>query len=224
VILNFLVLGTVLVLAGLGLRFEKGFGWGWGLVWWGSTWWATALLMVMYAKFGKFRQRDRILDLAQLGGGETVLDVGTGRGLLAIGAARRLTTGRSIGIDVFQKEDLSGNSLERTQANLVAEGVEGRVEIRADDARKLSLESASVDRVVSNLCLHNLYKKDERAQALAEIVRVLKPGGRAVISDYKLVDEYAAAFRAHGLTVAKHGPYLMDTFPPLRIVVAIKPA
>ena len=123
VILNFLVLGTVLVLAGFGLRYEKGYSWGWGLVWWGSTWWATGLLMVLYAKFGKFKQRDRILDLAGLSGGETVLDVGTGRGLLAIGAARRLPAGRSIGIDVFQKEDLSGNSLERTRANLAAEGI-----------------------------------------------------------------------------------------------------
>jgi len=45
-------------------------------------------------------------------GGEHVFDVGTGRGLLLIGAARRLTSGKGIGIDVWSTKDLSGNSLE----------------------------------------------------------------------------------------------------------------
>jgi SAM-dependent methyltransferase len=219
VILNLGVLGTVLVLAGLGLRYERGHGWGWGLVWWGSAWISTALLMLLYAKFGKFRQRDRILELASLGAGVSVLDVGCGRGLLAIGAARR--GARAIGVDIFQKEDLSGNTLERTLANVRAEKVE--VDVRHEDARALSFADGTIDRVVSNLCLHNIYDKAERQKALQQIARVLKPGGRAVISDYKLVDEYAAFFAQQGFTVEKHGPFLMDTFPPLRVVVAVKP-
>ena len=62
-----------------------------GSIVWGGSWMATATLMLAYAKIGKFRHRERILDAgAACGGGETVLDVGTGRGLLAIGAAKRL--------------------------------------------------------------------------------------------------------------------------------------
>ena len=96
-----------------------------GLYWWGGAWMVTALLMLAYARFGKFRHRERILGLARLAGGETVLDVGTGRGLLAVGAAKRLPAGCAVGIDIFQKSDLSGNALERTLANVAAEGVGG---------------------------------------------------------------------------------------------------
>jgi cyclopropane fatty-acyl-phospholipid synthase-like methyltransferase len=44
-----------------------------------------------------------------LRGDETVLDVGYGRGLHLIGAAKRLTTGKAPGVDIWQAEDLSGN-------------------------------------------------------------------------------------------------------------------
>lgn len=90
---------------------------GWGLaIGCGSG----GLLMLIYAKFGKFGHRDRMLKLHNWRGDEQVLDVGTGRGLLLVGAARRLTTGHATGIDIWNKEDLSGNALERTEQNLAA--------------------------------------------------------------------------------------------------------
>lgn len=193
-----------------------------GLYWWGGSWIVTAILMLLYARFGKLRHRERILDLLRLGGGETVLDVGTGRGLLAIGAAKRLPTGRAIGIDIFQASDLSGNALERTQANVDAEGVAARCQIRHEDARTLALADGSVDAVVSNLCLHNIHPRAERERALAEIARVLKPGGRAVLSDFVNTRQYAAFLRARGWSVTSRW-FPFDTFPPLRIVVAEKP-
>jgi SAM-dependent methyltransferase len=194
-----------------------------GFYWWGGAWIVTAACMLAYAKIGKFRHRDRMLQLARLGGGETVLDVGTGRGLLAVGAARLLTAGRAIGIDIFQTKDLSGNALERTVANVAAEGVAARCEIRHEDARRLTLADGSIDVVVSNLCLHNIAPRPERERALAEIVRVLKPGGRALISDFIKTAEYVEFFRQAGLTVTRRGPFVVDTFFPLRIVVADKP-
>jgi cyclopropane fatty-acyl-phospholipid synthase-like methyltransferase len=193
-----------------------------GLYWWGASWMLMSLLMLAYARFGKFRHRERILDLARLAGGETVLDVGTGRGLLAVGAARRLPRGRALGIDIFQKSDLSGNALDRTLANVAAEGVAQNCEIRHEDARTLVLADGSIDAVVSNLCLHNIHPRAERERALAEIARVTRPGGRAVLSDFVNTRQYAAFFRARGWTVTTRWfPY--DTFPPLRIVVADKP-
>jgi cyclopropane fatty-acyl-phospholipid synthase-like methyltransferase len=193
-----------------------------GLYWWGGAWIVTSLLMLAYARFGKFRHRERILDLARLGGGETVLDVGTGRGLLAIGAARRLSGGRAVGIDIFQKSDLSGNALERSLANVAAEGVGARCEIRHEDARTLALGDGSVDVVVSNLCLHNIHPRLERERALAEIARVIKPGGRAVLSDFVNTRQYAAFYRQRGWGVTTRW-FPFDTFPPLRIVIAEKP-
>src|SRR5215471_11213682 len=93
------------------------------ILWRPSAFWpgvslvAGGILMLVYAKWGKFSHRDRMLNMISWRGDEHVLDVGTGRGLLLIGAARRLTTGKSTGIDIWSTKDLSGNSLERTQAN-----------------------------------------------------------------------------------------------------------
>lgn len=70
--------------------------------------------MVWDCKVGKLRSRDRLLDGLALRGDETVLDVGCGRGLLLIGAAKRLTTGTAVGVDIWQTEDLSGNRPEAT--------------------------------------------------------------------------------------------------------------
>ena len=72
--------------------------------------------MILYSKFGKFRHRDRMLKMVNWKGDEIVLDVGTGRGLMMIGAARKLTSGKSVGIDIWSKKDLSGNSMEKTSA------------------------------------------------------------------------------------------------------------
>jgi arsenite methyltransferase len=54
-------------------------------------------------------------------------------------------------------------------------------------------------------------------------VRVLKPGGIALISDYKRTSEYADEFHNAGLLVEKKRGSLITTFPPLTIVIARKP-
>jgi SAM-dependent methyltransferase len=112
--------------------------------------------MLLYAKVGKFYHRDQMLARIIWTGHETVLDVGTGRGLLMIGAARKLTTGKAVGIDVWSKTDLSGNSLEKTKLNVNLAGVSARVEVKNDDATALTFPDASFDVVLSNLCIHNV--------------------------------------------------------------------
>ena len=182
------------------------------------------ILMLVYSKAGKFRHRDRILAKVSWKGNESVLDVGAGRGLLLIGAAKRLTTGEATGIDIWNSEDLSGNSPQALIQNIVIEGVGRKADVKSEDARKMSFSDGTFDVVLSNLCLHNIYQQEGRAQACREIARVLKPGGVAVISDFKHLQEYAAAFAASGLTVELCPPDWAGTFPPLRILVARKAA
>src|SRR5689334_31483 len=162
-----------------------------------------------------------MLNMVRWRGDEQVLDVGTGRGLLLIGAARRLTSGRGTGIDVWSTKDLSGNSLERTQANVEVEGVKNKVTLQSDDARKLSFPDASFDVVVSNLCIHNIPKAEGR-QACREIARVLKPGGTALISDFINISFYQKVFVASGLKASRTSLNLLS-FPPLRLIQADKP-
>jgi len=226
VIRNLLVIGIALIISGVFFPIMHLGGvtvrWGQSVFWAGGFCVAEGILMLLYAKWGKFRHRDRMLNMVPWHGDEQVLDVGTGRGLLLIGAARKLTTGKGTGIDVWSAKDLSGNSLARTEANVEVEGVKEKVTLKSEDARKLSFPDASFDVVLSNLCIHNIPDTEGRAQACREIARVLKPGGTALISDFVKTGFYQKIFAASGLKVSRTGMNLLS-FPPLRVIKAEKP-
>ena len=164
---------------------------------------ATGAWMVYTSKVGKVRARERLLDRVRWAGGERVLDVGCGRGLMLIGAAKRLTTGRATGIDIWQTEDLSGNKPEATLENTRREGVDARVEVATGDMRQMPFADGTFDVVLSSWAVHNLYAAAEREKAVREIARVLKPGGVALVKDIRHLGEYARTFEAGGCEVTR---------------------
>jgi ubiquinone/menaquinone biosynthesis C-methylase UbiE len=206
------IAGVVLLMRMSGARAHR---FGSMALWMGTAWGLTALLMVLSSRVDKLRARDRLLDRLALRGDETLLDVGCGHGLLLLGAAKRLTTGRAVGVDLWSQRDQSSNSAEATLANADAERVRDRVEVRDGDMRALPLPDASVDVVVSSLAIHNLSSAADRARALAEIVRVLRPNGRIALLDIAHVGEYARVLREHGCTIERSA-IVPTIFPPTR--------
>ena len=208
IMLGFLAAGSVVVCSGLALAAWQPFAYaqpvGKVIAVLGAAPLLLGLAMLQYRFAGKLRTRDAILNLVAWRGDEAVLDVGTGAGMLMIGAAKRLSRGgRAIGVDIWSAKDLSNNSDAATRRNIVIEGVADLTEVLTDDATKLSFADASFDVVVSLLCLHNIEPKPDQAKACREIARVLKPGGRVVIGDYVPTHDYAATLEAAGLTVER---------------------
>ena len=155
--------------------------------------------MLYSSKVVKLRRRERLLDQIAWTGSESVLDIGCGRGLMLIGAAKRLTTGKAMGIDVWHGEDQSHNKPDETIRNVRLAGVADRVEVRTMDMRSLGFGDASFDVIVSHWVVHNVSKQADRKVALREMVRVLKPGGVILLADIVNHDEYATELRACGL-------------------------
>lgn len=189
-----------------------------GFMWMGVMCTAMGIWMLLYSMYGKLKHRDRILNMIEWKGDEQVLDVGTGRGLLAIGAAKKLSTGKSIGIDVWNAEDLTKNKIENTLDNAKLEGVSDNIEIKNENAVHMSFADHTFDVVVSNLCLHNIYNSADRKKACLEIARVLKPGGTAIISDFKHMREYKNIFSEAGLQTEIFPAKWFVTFPPLGVL------
>lgn len=184
---------------------------------------ATAVIMLWSSRVGKLSLRDRVLDSVAWKGDESVLDVGCGRGLLLIGAAKRLKTGKATGVDTWQPEVLSGNNPAAPLENAKVEGVGNRVKIESADVRKLPFGASSFDVVLSSLAIHNIDSSPERAKALREIARVLKPGGRLAIFDIFHTAEYAKVLQQLGLVDVKLSQLSFLWCVPGRTVTAAKP-
>jgi ubiquinone/menaquinone biosynthesis C-methylase UbiE len=137
---------------------------------------------------GKLREvQSRILDLAQFLPGETVLDVGCGTGTLALRAYARVgAAGHVYGIDPGPKQ------IARARAK--AGRARLPIDFRVGVIEQLPFADESVDVVVSTLMMHTL-PDDLKRRGLAEIARVLKPGGRLLVVDFKRPEEHAGPSR-----------------------------
>lgn len=132
----------------------------------------------------------RIVELAAVRAGERVLDLGCGTGTLALAIGRSQPGAAITGVDGDEA------MLAQAQDKLDHAGVE--VELRQAMAQALPFEDASFDVVVSSLFFHHLVR-EVKEQVAAEIVRVLRPGGRMVVADWSRPADLMMAVAALGI-------------------------
>jgi len=168
--------------------------------------------MIYGSKVMKLKDSENLLNLIQWSGKERVLDVGCGRGLMLIGAAKRLTSGKVIGIDLWQQQDQANNSSAAVLENAAIEGVTERIEVETADMCQLPFSDNFFDVVVSSWAVHNLEEERDRQKALDEIIRVLKPNGKIILSDIVYQAEYAKYFERHGMAnIQLHNNAIRDS-------------
>ena len=196
----FAALGAASVVAAIVARWRQSSHLAAMLGFYGAFFLANAASFFYTTRRGKFQVWEDILDALHFRGDERVLDIGCGRGAVLTAVARRLPAGRVTGIDLWSTHDQSGNARDVTRHNASLEGVGDRVDIETGDMRALPFPDGTFDIVVSSLAIHNIPSNADRAKAITEAWRVLKPGGRLAIADIRATARYAKTLAELGAT------------------------
>jgi len=130
----------------------------------------------LWARLTESRARRRVLEAAAIRPSEDVLEVASGTGVQLVRLARANPGGRTVGVE------LSPGMVAQARRRLVASGLADRVELIEASALELPLADRSFDLVVNSYML-DLLPRDDIPLALSEFGRVLRPGGRLVLSN-----------------------------------------
>ncbi len=183
----------------------------------------VAGVMLWSSKTGKYGACWKMIEELSWSGREKVLDVGCGRGLLTILAARKLPIGEVLGIDTWSQEFLTDNFKEAAYENARLEKVTERIHFEDGDAVKLNFSKDSFDKVISSFALHSLAKRSDRDLAVLEMIRVLRPGGEIAILDILHSREYMQVLKSKGMIQIRRSPMKFLYCLPTRHVIAEKP-
>jgi arsenite methyltransferase len=175
------------------------------------------------SRLGKVKEMTKIINAIPWGGGEVVLDLGCGRGLAMVMAAKRLQSGYALGIDTWSKARIYGNDPQSIFANARQQKVRSKVEAVKGFSMKLPLADSSVDTIVSGVAVHYLAPRKHREALFVEMARVLKQGGRVGILDAGNGNEYSTLMDKVGLRDIEMHRLRFSSFPPFHVVLARKP-
>ena len=184
---------------------------------------AVGAALYWSSRQGRVTEVHKIIGSIPWGGNEVVLDLGCGRGLAMVSAARVLDQGYTVGVDMWVKSHLSGNDPRSIFANAAVAKVGDKVVPVKADPVHLPFVRSSIDVMVSGNSFHRLVKRRDREAAFKEVIRVLKEGGRIGIVDAGNGGEYARILRSLGMSDLAVKRLRFSSFPPFHVVLARKP-